>query len=52
MKIEKRALIVLLCEILCCVVGGVPARIVITIFKNVVKNLKKDVDNSEEYVII
>ena len=43
----KRAIIVCACEIACCLIGGVVARIIITIIKNIVRNYKKSVDSVE-----
>ena len=49
---SKRAIIVCVCEVACCLIGGVAARIAITIIKNIVRNYKKSIDNSAKDAII
>lgn len=37
MTIKKKDIAILICEIACCLIGGIPARIVITVVKNLVR---------------
>ena len=49
---SKRAIIVCLCEIACCLIGGVTLRIIITIIKNIIRSYKKSIDTDTESAII
>lgn len=37
MTVKKKDIAILICEIACCLIGGIPARIVITVVKNLVR---------------
>ena len=43
MTIKKKDIAILICEIACCLIGGIPARIVITIVKNLVRVADKPI---------
>jgi hypothetical protein len=43
MTIKKKDIAILICEIACCLIGGIPARIVITVVKNLVRVSDKSI---------
>lgn len=43
MTIKKKDIAIFICEIACCLIGGIPARIVITVVKNLVRVSDKSI---------